>query len=62
MATRTRTKMKMLRGVQNERFTFEITSENALVGVTACRAGEPGRAARPRAGPRGARDPSLPKM
>jgi hypothetical protein len=27
-----RTQMKMLHGVQNERFTFEIESENALVG------------------------------
>jgi hypothetical protein len=26
--------MKMLRGVQNERFTFDIDSENALVGST----------------------------
>jgi hypothetical protein len=31
-ASRTRTQMKMLREVQNERFTFEIDSENALVG------------------------------
>ena len=33
-ASRSRTQMKMLRGVQNERFTFEIDAENALVGST----------------------------
>ncbi len=33
-ASRTRTQMKILRGVQNEMFTFEIDSENALVGST----------------------------
>ncbi len=33
-ASRTRTQMKMLRGVQNERFTFEIDTEKALVGCT----------------------------
>jgi hypothetical protein len=32
--SRTRTQMKMLRGVQNERFTFEIDTEKALVGCT----------------------------
>ncbi len=33
-ATRTRTQMITLRGVQNERFTFEIDTEKALVGCT----------------------------
>jgi hypothetical protein len=32
--SRTRTQMQMLRGVQNERFTFEVDSESAIVVST----------------------------